>query len=136
MEPKLLIHVTYQAKPGRGREFVRQIVSQGLRGKILAEDGCLQYDYFFSSESDDTVLLVELWETAAHQAVHMTQPHMKALAFHDDSEAPRLIMLRTSRLRSVPRAGFFIFSLDSTTTLEFTIGAMNFPRRPLPCSRI
>lgn len=40
MEPKLLIHVTYQAKPGRGREFVRQIVSQGLRGKILAEDGC------------------------------------------------------------------------------------------------
>ena len=46
MEPKLLIHVTYQAKPGRGREFVRQIVSQGLRGKILAEDGCLQYDYF------------------------------------------------------------------------------------------
>ena len=55
MEPKLLIHVTYQAKPGRGREFVRQIVSQGLRGKILAEDGCLQYDYFFSSESDDTV---------------------------------------------------------------------------------
>ena len=42
MEPKLLIHVTYQAKPGRGREFVRQIVSQGLRGKILAEDGCLQ----------------------------------------------------------------------------------------------
>ena len=41
MEPKLLIHVTYQAKPGRGREFVRQIVSQGLRGKILAEDGCL-----------------------------------------------------------------------------------------------
>ena len=69
MEPKLLIHVTYQAKPGRGREFVRQIVSQGLRGKILAEDGCLQYDYFFSSESDDTVLLVD-----------MTQPHMKALA--------------------------------------------------------
>ena len=54
MEPKLLIHVTYQAKPGRGREFVRQIVSQGLRGKILAEDGCLQYDYFFSSESDGT----------------------------------------------------------------------------------
>ena len=76
MEPKLLIHVTYQAKPGRGREFVRQIVSQGLRGKILAEDGCLQYDYFFSSESDDTVLLVELWETAAHQAVQV-EAHIK-----------------------------------------------------------
>ena len=80
MEPKLLIHVTYQAKPGRGRELVRQIVGQGLRDKILAEDGCLQYDYYLSCENEDTVLLVELWETAAHQAVHMTQPHMQALA--------------------------------------------------------
>ena len=79
MEPKLLIHVTYHAKPGRGREFVRQITQQGLRDKILAENGCLQYDYYFSSESEDTVLLVELWQTAAHQAVHMTQPHMKPL---------------------------------------------------------
>lgn len=33
MEPKLLIHVTYQAKPGRGREFVRQIVSQVCAAK-------------------------------------------------------------------------------------------------------
>ena len=80
MGSEMCIRDSYQAKPGRGREFVRQIVSQGLRGKILAESGCLQYDYFFSSESDDTVLLVELWETAAHQSVHMTQPHMKALA--------------------------------------------------------
>ena len=80
MEPNLLIHVTYQAKPSRGREFVRQIIQQGLRDTILAEDGCLQYDYFFSSESEDTVLLVELWKSAAHQAVHMTQPHMKTLA--------------------------------------------------------
>ena len=33
------------ASSGLGREFVRQIVSQGLRGKILAESGCLQYDF-------------------------------------------------------------------------------------------
>ena len=58
-----------------GRSFRRVCAA-----KSSQKDGCLQYDYFFSSESDDTVLLVELWETAAHQAVHMTQPHMKALA--------------------------------------------------------
>lgn len=33
MEPKLLIHVTYQAKPGQGREFVRQIVSRVCAAK-------------------------------------------------------------------------------------------------------
>ena len=79
MEKKLLIHVTYRAKPGRGRAFVRQITEQGLRERILAEDGCLRYDYYISCEREDTVLLVELWETAAHQAAHMAQPHMKQI---------------------------------------------------------
>lgn len=80
MEQKLLIHVTYQAKPGRGRAFVDAIVRQGLRDKIRSEDGCLRYDYFFSCENEDTVLLVECWKSAEHQRTHMTQPHMKELA--------------------------------------------------------
>ena len=80
MEPKLLILVTYHAKPGRGRAFLREIAARGLQSKILAEDGCLRYDYFLASENEDTVLLVEQWASAAQQAVHMTQPHMQELA--------------------------------------------------------
>ena len=79
MEQKLLIHVTYQAKHGRGRAFVDAIVKQGLRDKILAEDGCLRYDYYLASDNDDTVLLVEQWQTPAHQSAHMAQAHMKTL---------------------------------------------------------
>lgn len=80
MEQKLLIHVTYQAKHGRGRAFVDAIVKQGLRDKILAEDGCLRYDYYISCENEDVVLLVECWNSAAQQLMHMSQPHMKNLA--------------------------------------------------------
>lgn len=59
MDQKLLILVTYHAKPGRGREFLREIEKHGLRETILKEDGCLRYDYYLASDTDDTVLLVE-----------------------------------------------------------------------------
>lgn len=79
MDQKLLILVAYHAKPGRGRAFLRAIAEQGLRETILKEDGCLRYDYYLASENDDTVLLVEQWQTPAHQSAHMAQPHMKTL---------------------------------------------------------
>ena len=66
MDQKLLILVTYHAKPGRGREFLREIEKHGLRETILKEDGCLRYDYYLASDTDDTVLLVEQWQTPAH----------------------------------------------------------------------
>ena len=79
MDQKLLILVTYHAKPGRGREFLREIEKHGLRETILKEDGCLRYDYYLASDTDDTVLLVEQWQTPAHQSAHMAQAHMKTL---------------------------------------------------------
>ena len=79
MDQKLLILVTYHAKPGRGRELLRVIAKHGLRASILKEDGCLRYDYYLASDTDDTVLLVEQWQTPAHQSAHMAQAHMKTL---------------------------------------------------------
>ena len=51
MDQKLLILVTYHAKPGRGREFLREIEKHGLRETILKEDGCLRYDYYLASDN-------------------------------------------------------------------------------------
>lgn len=80
MDQKLLILVTYHAKPGRGREFLREIEKHGLRETILKEDGCLRYDYYLASDTDDTVLLVEpSGRRPAHQSAHMAQAHMKTL---------------------------------------------------------
>ena len=86
MDQKLLILVTYHAKPGRGRGFLREIEEHGLRETILKEDGCLLYDYYLASDKDDTVLLVEQWQTAAYQSAHMAQPHMKTLLELKDRE--------------------------------------------------
>ena len=37
------------------------------------------YDYYFSAQDADELLLIERWESAAHQRVHMEQPHMARL---------------------------------------------------------
>lgn len=47
--------------------------------QIRQEDGCLAYDYYFSAQDENEVLLIERWESAAHQRVHMEQPHMARL---------------------------------------------------------
>lgn len=55
----LLLLVKYTAKPGGGEKFVREITASGILNTVRAEDGCEGYDYYFSAESPDTVLLVE-----------------------------------------------------------------------------
>ena len=77
MEVKLL--VTYTAKPGCREQFVRKIVTDGILTAIRNEEGCLAYDYYFSAQEENTVLLMERWESEAHLRVHLTQPHMAAL---------------------------------------------------------
>ena len=58
---------------------VRDIVEEGILTQIRQEDGCLTYDYYFSAQDENEVLLIERWESAAHQRVHMEQPHMARL---------------------------------------------------------
>ena len=75
----LKLSVNYFAKPGRREEFLRRIVEGGILAAIRAEEGCLRYDYYLSCQNEDEILLLEEWDTAEHQRVHMQQPHMQQL---------------------------------------------------------
>ena len=76
---ELILYVRYHAKPGCREAFVRQVVEEGILTLIREEKGCLAYDYYFSAQDADELLLIERWESAAHQRVHMEQPHMARL---------------------------------------------------------
>ena len=76
---ELKLYVVYHAKPGGRELFVRTLVEQGVLTAIRNEPGCLAYDYYFSAQDENVVLLIEQWESAAHQRVHMEQPHMTRL---------------------------------------------------------
>lgn len=75
MKP-LLLHVTYHTNPGQREIFLRQVVHEGILSAIRAEEGCQKYDYYLSVQDENELLLIERWDSPAHQEKHMTQPHM------------------------------------------------------------
>ncbi|MBQ2998832.1 MAG: antibiotic biosynthesis monooxygenase [Clostridia bacterium] len=73
------IYVKFECYEGKREAFVRRVREQGILDAIRSEDGCHRYDYYFSEENKNELLLLEAWETKHHQEVHMTQPHMEVL---------------------------------------------------------
>jgi quinol monooxygenase YgiN len=76
--------VTMIIKEGRMAEF--QEVCRWLRPQVLAEPGCLAYDYTRDAPSPldpgkalepDRITLLERWESPAALQAHMQAPHMK-----------------------------------------------------------
>ena len=54
----LTLYVKYTAKPGCRESYVRSIVEEGILTAIRAEEGCLCYDYYFSAQDENVVLLI------------------------------------------------------------------------------
>ncbi len=73
------IYVKFDCHEGKREAFVKEVKSQGILDAIRAEDGCLQYDYYYADADKDGLLLIEAWESKQHQQVHMEQPHMARL---------------------------------------------------------
>ena len=74
-----ILNVTYTMKPGLRAEFLREVSEHGVQKAVLAEEGCLQYQYFEAVDEPDKLLLVERWTERKAQEVHMTRPHMVPL---------------------------------------------------------
>lgn len=73
--------VTYKLKSSIAAEFLRELSLLGIPELVRAENGCVRYDYYLPADgSADCVILVEEWQTAELQVLHMEQPHMKRLA--------------------------------------------------------
>ena len=75
----LTLLVKYTAKPGSREKYVDQVISSGLLDAIRAEIGCLRYDYYFSVQEENVILLVEQWESETLQQEHMQHPNMARL---------------------------------------------------------
>ena len=73
------IYVVQKTREGCREEFIRALYEAGVVDAIRAEDGCYRYDYYFSEGDSTEILLLEAWESEAHQKTHLTQPHMDTL---------------------------------------------------------
>jgi len=73
------IYVKFECLPQKREAFVERVKSTGILDAIRAENGCIKYDYYFSVEDPNELLLIEFWESKEHQQIHIQQPHMAKL---------------------------------------------------------
>lgn len=74
------LNVTYIAKSKADREqFFAEVKAAGIVEATRNEEGCLRYDYYFSADREQEILLVEAWKDKASQQYHDSLPHLKTL---------------------------------------------------------
>ena len=76
---KRFVEVHYFVKEGKRADFYRAILKQGIADGSRAEDGNEKYDYYFSPDNENELVLLELWRSAEAVQLHMETPHYKAL---------------------------------------------------------
>lgn len=72
--------VTYHLKNSDAAAFLSAIADIGIPALVRRERGCLRYEYFVPAEGGSTLILLEKWESAELQALHLEQTHMQRLA--------------------------------------------------------
>ena len=63
-------NVTFHTRPGRREAFYRAVCDLGVPALSRSEQGNRGYDYYFSAEDENALLLVETWESPEDQAAH------------------------------------------------------------------
>ncbi len=73
------IYVKFECLPNKREAFIDKVKETGVLEAIRAEDGCIKYDYYLSEKDENELLLIEQWESKAHQQTHIETPHMAKL---------------------------------------------------------
>ena len=79
------IFVKFKCFDGKRNDFVKRVKEEGILDLIRGEDGCHLYEYYYSDERENELLLIEMWESPEHQQIHIKTPHMDKLrSFKND----------------------------------------------------
>ncbi|MBI4856257.1 MAG: antibiotic biosynthesis monooxygenase [Acetobacterium woodii] len=75
----LLLNVTYTTKLGKRTAFLNALTQLGVVEKSKQEPGNLRYDYYYPIDSEDQLLLVEIWADEEALAFHAQTEHYQQL---------------------------------------------------------
>lgn len=76
----LTINIYYTGENGSARKFAEEMVAKGVVDRVRAEKGNLRYNYFFPMDDEETVLLIDRWESQEALDEHHKSPMMKEIA--------------------------------------------------------
>lgn len=74
------LFVTYVAEDEESiHGFYEAVKEEGIIAASQAEEGNIRFDYYFSAERDNELLLLENWRNREAQEYHDQLPHMDNL---------------------------------------------------------
>lgn len=76
----ITVNLYYTGKDGSAKAFVNEMIESGVVEAIRSEDGNEKYDYFFSADDPETVLLIDQWRDQEAIDVHHPSWMMDKLA--------------------------------------------------------
>lgn len=75
----IVLNVYYKCKTDMRDEFLEMIITEGIDVASRAEEGNIKYDYYYPSDENDELLLVEKWKDAESLAEHAKREHFARL---------------------------------------------------------
>lgn len=76
----IIVNVLYSGKNGNAKKFAEEMIDSGIISRVRAEKGNLKYEYFLPMEDEESVLLVDEWESQAALDAHHASEVMQQIA--------------------------------------------------------
>lgn len=76
----LIVNIYYTGKNGSARKFALEMVSSGIVQRVREEEGNERYEYYFSMDDLETVMLVDRWKNEEALDFHHKSEMMKEIA--------------------------------------------------------
>ena len=76
----ITVNIRYKGENGNARKFAQEMIESGTVAGIRAEDGNLLYEYYYSADDPETVLLIDSWESQEAIDVHHSSIYMPKIA--------------------------------------------------------
>ena len=75
----ITVNIYYTGENGNAKKFADEMVSDGIVNAIRAEEGNERYEYFYSMNNPETVLLIDSWRDQKALDIHHASPMMEKI---------------------------------------------------------
>ena len=75
----ITINIHYYGKNGNAKKFAQEMMMTGVVDSIRKEAGNLKYEYYFSMEDEETLLLIDSWKDQNAIDQHHASPMMEQI---------------------------------------------------------
>ena len=76
----LTINIYYTGQNGNARKFAEEMISSGIVDRVRQGKGNTKYEYFYPLGDEETVLLIDCWDSQEALDLHHKSPLMQEIA--------------------------------------------------------